>query len=79
MEDDHAPISTHPMGELSNPELNIKKPRYSSEKIHCDTFAGLVHIEWDEQAPITPIGQLVFFAQFLKTCNLFAPCARGQT
>ena len=73
MEDGHAPITTHPMGELSNSELNIKKPHYSSEKIHCDTFAGLVHVEWDEQAPITPIGQLVFFAQFLKTCHLFAP------
>lgn len=73
MEDDHAPISTHPMGELSNVESNTKKTLYSSEKIHCDTFAGLVHVEWDEQSPITPIGQLVFFAQFLKTCHLFAP------
>ena len=73
MEDNHTPITIHPMGELSNPELNTQKPQYSSEKIHCDTFAGLVHVEWDEQAPITPICQLVFFAQFLKTCHLYAP------
>lgn len=37
----------------------------------CDTYSGIVHVEWDTQAPITPIGQLVFFIQFLKSCDLF--------
>ena len=73
MEDDYTPPTTHPMGELSNLESNAQKSKESIEKIQCDTFAGLVHVEWDEQAPVTPIGQLVFFAQFLKTCQLFAP------
>jgi len=73
MEDNHTPSTTHPMGELSNFKTSAQKPKESIEKIQCDTFAGLVHIEWDEQAPITPIGQLVFFAQFLKTCQLFEP------
>ena len=73
MEDDHTPSTTHPMGEPSNLESNAQKSKKSIEKIQCDTFAGLVHVEWDEQAPITPIGQLIFFAQFLKTCQLFAP------
>ena len=68
--DDH-PLSpiTHPMGECPNRESIPSK----TQDMHCDTFAGLVHVEWDDQAPITPIGQLVFFSQFLKTCNLFAP------
>lgn len=61
--------TTHQMGEPSIRESTTLK----TQDIQCDTFAGLVHIEWDDQAPVTPIGQLVFFAQFLKTCNLFAP------
>lgn len=73
MEDQDLPTTTHPMGELSNCVLNSQKTDENSEGIHCDTFAGLVHVEWDEQTPVTPIGQLIFFTQFLKTCNLFAP------
>ena len=73
MEDDYTPSATHPMGELSNLESNAQNSKESIEKIQCDTFAGLVHVEWDEQTPITPVGQLVFFAQFLNTCQLFAP------
>lgn len=37
----------------------------------CDTHGGTVHIEWDDDAPVTPFGQFVFFAQFLKVSNLF--------
>lgn len=39
--------------------------------LSCDTYAGMVHVEWDTQAPVTPLGQLVFFIQFLKSCDLF--------
>lgn len=73
MEDNPLPVTTHHLGELSNCESNAPKSQQSPEGIHCDTFSGLVHVEWDDQASVTPIGQLVFFAQFLKTCNLFAP------
>lgn len=53
-----------------------KKPALPQEEalqteLSCDTYAGIVHVEWDTQAPVTPIGQLVFFIQFLKTCDLF--------
>jgi hypothetical protein len=44
------------MGELANSELNNENPQELSGKILCDTFAGLVQVEWDEQAPVTPIG-----------------------
>lgn len=73
MEDHPLPITTHHMGELSNCELNTQTTQEKTGDIHCDTFAGLVHVEWDEQAPVTPMGQLVFFTQFLKTCNLYGP------
>ncbi len=30
-----------------------------------DTGGGRYHVHWDDTAPMTPLGQLVFFAQFL--------------
>ena len=41
------------------------------QQMLCDTYGGTVHVEWDPQTPLTPLGQLVFFIQFLKTCDLF--------
>jgi hypothetical protein len=69
MDDQQRTLTAHPMGECVNRESDPQK----TQDMQCDTFAGLVHVEWDDQAPITPIGQLVFFSQFLKTCNLFGP------
>jgi hypothetical protein len=43
------------------------------ERVPVDTLGGRVHVEWDTQAPVTPMGQLVYFAQFLKTGGLFDP------
>lgn len=34
------------------------------------------HVEWDPHAPVTPLGQLVFFSQFLATAGLFADWVR---
>ncbi len=39
----------------------------------ADTFDGKIHIEWDPQAQVTPLGQLPFFIQFLKMGYLFQP------
>lgn len=50
-------------------EKSIKQIEETISK--CDTYMGTVHIEWDDDAPVTPFGQFVFFAQFLKTCKLF--------
>lgn len=41
------------------------------ESLKCETDAGSIHVEWDNDAPITPFGQFVFFAHFLKSCDLF--------
>jgi hypothetical protein len=56
--------SIHPMGEGEMKEL---------EPLTVETFAGRVHVEWNPQAEVTPMGQLPFFIDFLKTAELFEP------
>jgi hypothetical protein len=36
-----------------------------------DSFAGAVRVEWDDRTAFTPLGQLPFFIDFLKTAGLF--------
>lgn len=38
-----------------------------------ETFSGRIHVEWDPHAAVTPLGQLAFFIEFLKTAELFDP------
>jgi hypothetical protein len=37
----------------------------------ADTFGGRVHVEWDGDAAVTPLGQLPFFIEYLKQGGLF--------
>src|SRR3974377_1004668 len=37
----------------------------------ADTFAGRVHVEWDNSFPVTPFGQMPFFIEFIKQGGLF--------
>ena len=39
--------------------------------VSLDSFAGPVHVEWDTEATLTPLGQLPFFIDFLKGGGLF--------
>jgi len=39
--------------------------------VDVDSFCGLVHVEWDHEAAMTPLGQLPFFIHFLKVSGLF--------
>lgn len=41
------------------------------EKVKVSTFGGEVAVEWDQESPMTPMGQLVFFIEFLKEANLW--------
>jgi len=41
------------------------------DHLQLDTCGGRVRVEWDAHAPVTPLGQLVFFAQFLQTSGRF--------
>jgi hypothetical protein len=45
--------------------------RVSSGPVVADTFAGRIHVEWDNSAPVTPLGQLPFFVEYLKQGGLF--------
>ena len=39
--------------------------------VDVDSFRGTVRVEWDHEAAMTPLGQLPFFIDFLKTAGLF--------
>jgi hypothetical protein len=45
--------------------------RVSAETAVADTFAGRVHVEWDDAARVTPLGQLPFFIEYMKQGGLF--------
>ena len=57
-------LPVHPEGEFQLAETTA---------LAVDTFGGRVHVEWDPQAAVTPMGQLTFFIDFLKTAELFDP------
>lgn len=58
---------------IPNPKGEHKKAEIFSELdlIPVDTFGGRVHVKWDSQALLTPLGQLAFFIEFLKTGGIF--------
>jgi Transposase DDE domain group 1 len=63
----------HPEGEPNLPSNSTQfpPPTIEANRMTCDTFQGVVHLEWDPHAPVTPLGQLPFFIDFLKTANLY--------
>jgi len=61
----------HPMGEGKSAGKPDVVP-----SVFVDTYGGRVHVEWDPQAAVTPLGQLPFFIEFLKTAELFGPWVR---
>ena len=58
----------HPAGEAQDTAL---APALGP--VAVDTFGGRVHVEWDPQAAVTPLGQLPFFTEFLHVSGLFDP------
>jgi hypothetical protein len=49
----------HPLGEHSERAA-------AGPSVVLDTFAGRVHVEWEPAAPVTALGHLPFFVDFLK-------------
>ncbi len=43
----------------------------SEEFVAVQTMAGRMHVRWDETAQATPHGQIVYFAEFLATADIF--------
>lgn len=67
METKQSLVRVHPKGELKIPAKPTPLP------IPIDTFGGRIHVEWNPQSAVTPLGQLPFFIDFLKTADLFDP------
>ena len=63
------PKEVHPTGE----QEIIPKMRELPAALIAETFDGRVHLEWEPQAQVTPLGQLPFFIQYLKLGHLFQP------
>ena len=66
MRRDSSPSSAHRSGEQS-----LVVAREPPGGVDLDSFFGPVRIEWDHEAAMTPLGQLPFFIDFLKTAGLF--------
>lgn len=64
-------VWVHPRG-----ELKITSHLSEDSSVEVETYAGKIHVEWDPQAAVTPLGQLPFFIDFLKTADLFSPWVR---
>ena len=74
MSSDLSLVPAHPEGESISSATSPQIPALVlPESVAVDTPGGRVHVEWDPQAPLTPMGQLVFFTQFLKAGNLYEP------
>ena len=62
-------MSTEQRGLVAHP--GGEQPEVAGCSAIADTFAGRVHVEWDAAAPVTPLGQLPFFIDYLKQAGLF--------
>jgi len=62
------PKVIHPQDEAQLPEKTLL-----FEAVEVETYGGKLHVEWDKDAAVTPIGQLPFFIQFLKLGGRFQP------
>jgi Transposase DDE domain group 1 len=62
---------------ILHPEGEQKKRAEEGAEFECgepivvETEGGRYQVQWDDNAPATPHGQLVFFGQFLKASELF--------
>ena len=64
----------HPEGEPKFPASQLAE--VAEKVLQCGRLAldapgRRMHVEWDPQAPVTPLGQLVYFSQFLATGGVY--------
>jgi hypothetical protein len=77
MADETALVPVHPQGEDNDQLLSISladalsAAEEQQQPLRVQTSGGAVFVQWDPHAPLTPVGQLVFFAQFLDLCGHF--------
>src|SRR6185295_13272718 len=66
-----SPAPVHPEGEGGR-ALREGRWDLGVPSLAVDTIGRRVHVEWGPLAPVTPLGQLVFFCQFLAASGLYA-------
>ena len=66
MDQERALPAVHPAGEPAP----VVGPGFPGAET-LDTFAGTVKVEWDRSSPLTPLGQAVYFIEFLKVSGVF--------
>jgi hypothetical protein len=78
MTQDKRQVPAHPAGE--QPPVAQKAPPAA---VTVDSWAGQIKVEWDRNAPLTPLGQASFFIEFLKVAGVFdalvADCPLART
>src|SRR5512137_597460 len=72
----NVPGALHPQSEVLD-RRSAAAGGVLSPPLTVDTLGRRFHVEWDPHAPVTPLGQLVFFAQFLAAGGLFADWVRN--
>lgn len=73
-----APHEAHPEGEskLTPVEVSaVTEVVLRTDRLALDLHGRRLHVEWDPHAPVTPLGQLLYFSQFLATAGLFVDWA----
>lgn len=65
---------THPEGESKSSISTAPKGAAALQPIRVplDLHGKRIYVEWDPYAPVTPLGQLVYFSQFLSSAGLFS-------
>jgi hypothetical protein len=65
MDSKSLPERAHPVGEVKNESISHDKVSVGASTLPVDTGTRRYRVQWDDSAPVTPLGQLMFFAQFL--------------
>ena len=77
MESENGSEKAHPWGEVSAEGNRGVAVTVESGQV-VETLGRRIRVEWDPGASVTPMGQLVYFAQFLATGGLFAEWVRDS-
>ena len=64
--------SAHPAGEPKILPAGVAEQVLQTNRLAVDLHGRRIYVEWDPHAPVTPLGQLVYFSQFLATAGLFS-------
>src|SRR5712671_7662524 len=67
-----AASDAHPPGESKILPPGGAGKALQTNRLPVDLHRRRLYVEWDPHAPVTPLGQLVYFSQFLATAGLFS-------